>query len=281
MKKLVVSVFLLCFILSLYAQELNIMTFNIRLNTSSDSLNAWPYRKYKVSSQILFYKIHLLGVQEALHDQMMDLRAALPQYKSAGGGRDDGKEKGEYSAIFYDTTRLQLLQTKMFWLSETPEVPGSKSWDAAITRMVTWARFRDRKTNRIFFAFNTHFDHIGQVARRESAKIVLNRAKEIAGNNPVVFTGDFNAKPSDEPIMIIMDKTNPLYLIDSKEISKTPHYGPTGTFNAFQSKERDDDPIDYIFLKGKWKVLTHATISETWGGRFASDHFAIIAAISF
>jgi endonuclease/exonuclease/phosphatase family metal-dependent hydrolase len=279
MKKVILFFLLICFSFIVSAQELNVMTFNIRLNTASDSLNAWPYRKDKTASQILFHGIHLLGVQEALHDQMKDLKERLTKYKYVGGGRDDGKEKGEYSAIFYDTARLQLLQTKMFWLSGTPEVPGSKSWDAAITRMVTWAKFRDRKTKKIFFAFNTHFDHVGKVARRESAMIVLNKVKEIAGNIPVVFTGDFNSRPSDEPIQIILDKTNPLHLTDSKEISLTPHYGPTGTFNGFRSKEIENEPIDYIFLKGKWKVLTHATISQTWGGRFASDHFSVIARI--
>lgn len=256
------------------------MTFNIRLNTSRDSLNAWPHRKDKVASQILFHEVHILGVQEALHDQMGDLRDRLKKYKSIGGGRDDGKEKGEYSAIFYDTTRLQVLQSQMFWLSETPEVPGSKSWDAAITRMVTWAKFRDRKTKKIFFFFNTHFDHIGKVARKESAKLILQKVKEIAGATPVLFTGDFNAEPSDEPIQVIIDKSNPLHLVDTKEISQTQHYGPTGTFNAFQSKERNDQPIDYIFMKGKWKILTHATISQTWEGRFASDHFAVLAKVS-
>ena len=276
------SFLLLCvvaFTLSVSAQDLNVMTFNIRYNRPADSLDAWPYRKDKVASQILFHEIHLLGVQEALHDQMLDLLARLPGFKYVGGGRDDGKEKGEYSAIFYDTTQLQMLQTKTFWLSETPEIPGSKSWDAAITRIVTWAKFRHKKTKKIFFAFNTHFDHIGQVARRESATIVLKRIKEIAGDTPVVCTGDFNSRPMEEPVMIIMDKTNPLHLTDSKEISLAPHYGPTGTANAFQSKERDDDPIDYIFLKGKWKVLTHATISEAWGGRYASDHFSVMARI--
>lgn len=256
------------------------MTFNIRLNTSSDSLNAWLYRKDKVTSQILFHEVQLLGVQEALHDQIIDLKDRLTKFKYAGGGRDDGREKGEYSAIFYDTARLQLLQTQMFWLSETPEMPGSKSWDAAITRMVTWAKLKDRKTKKIFFAFNTHFDHMGKVARKESAKIVLNKVKEIAGCIPVIFTGDFNAEPSDEPIMIIMDKNNPLHLIDSKAISQSQHYGPTGTFNGFQSKERNDQPIDYIFVKGKWKVLKHATISQTWEGRFASDHFAVFSCVS-
>jgi endonuclease/exonuclease/phosphatase family metal-dependent hydrolase len=279
MKKMIFAFFLFLFSFSLSAQELRVMTFNIRLNTASDSLNAWSYRKDKLASQVLFHDIQLLGVQEALHDQMMDLRERLPQFKSLGGGRDDGKQKGEYSAIFYDTTRLQVLQSKMFWLSETPEVPGSKSWDAAITRIVTWAKFKDRKTKKIFFAFNTHFDHKGQVARRESAKIVLQKIQEIAGNIPVVCTGDFNAEPTAEPVMVIMDKTNPLHLTDSKEISATAHYGPTGTFNAFQSKEVSDQPIDYIFLKGKWKVKKHATISQSWGGRFASDHFSVLATL--
>lgn len=262
------------------AQSLNVMSFNIRLNTASDSLNAWPYRKDKVASQILFHDVHLLGVQEALHDQMMDLQARLPQFKYTGGGRDDGKEKGEYSALFYDSTRLQLLKAGMFWLSETPDIPGSKSWDAAITRMVTWARFRDRKSKKVFYAFNTHFDHVGQVARRESARIIQRKVQELAGNTPAIITGDFNARPSDEPIQVILDPNEPLRLKDAKALSETGHYGPTGTFNAFRNKETNDEPIDYIFLRGNWKVKKHATISQTWGGRFASDHFAVMAVLS-
>lgn len=264
---------------SAVAQELNVMTFNIRFNTAADSMNAWPYRKDKVASQILFHQAHIVGVQEALHEQITDLQQRLPQYKYKGVGRDDGKEKGEYSAIFYDTIRLQALQSKTFWLSERPEVAGSKSWDAAITRIVTWIRFRDKKTKKIFFAFNTHFDHIGQVARRESARILLQKVKEIAGNIPAIISGDFNATPGDEPIQVIMDRSNPLHLVDSKEISLKPHYGPLGTFNAFKEKERDDQPIDYIFLSGNWKVLTHATISQSWQGRFASDHFSVLATV--
>ncbi|MEJ8820169.1 endonuclease/exonuclease/phosphatase family protein [Lacibacter sp. H407] len=273
---LVVTTFI-CVSLLQAQQALRVMTFNIRLNTSSDSLNAWPYRKDHVASQVLFHKIELLGVQEALHDQMIDLQQRLPQFKYTGGGRDDGKTKGEYSAIFYDSTRLQLLATDMFWLSETTTVKGSKGWDAAITRIVTWAKFKDKRSKKIFFAFNTHFDHVGKIARRESAKLVLQKVNEIAGSTPAVITGDFNAEPTDEPIQVIVDKNNPLRLTDSKELSQTQHYGPTGTFNAFQNKERNDKPIDYIFLKGRWKVLTHATISQTWMGRFASDHFSVMA----
>lgn len=269
--------FAMIFSVTLSAQELNVMTFNIRYNNPGDSLDAWPYRKDKVASQILFHEAHIVGIQEALHGQMEDLQQRLPRYRYAGVGRDDGKQKGEYSAIFYDTTRLKALQIQTFWLSETPTVAGSKSWDAAITRIVTWVKFRDRKTKKTFFAFNTHFDHIGQEARRESAKLLLQKIKEIAGAAPAVITGDFNAQPDDEPIRVIVNPSNPLRLTDSKEMSATPHYGPGGTFNGFKNKERGDQPIDYIFLKGNWKVLKHATISETWEGRFASDHFAVFA----
>jgi endonuclease/exonuclease/phosphatase family metal-dependent hydrolase len=257
-------------------QPLNIMTYNIRLNIASDSLNAWPYRKDKLASQVLYHEVGILGVQEALHDQMLDLKERLTAYKYVGGGRDDGKTKGEYSAIFYDSTRLQVLQTETFWLSLTPKVPGSKSWDAAITRVVTWAKLKDRKTKKIFYVFNTHFDHMGKVARKESALLLKQKVKEIAGTTAALIMGDFNAKPADEPIQVLVDKNEPGYFTDTKEVSASPHYGPTGTFNGFKSKETDDNPIDYIFIKGKWKIINHATLSQTWQGRFASDHFAVM-----
>lgn len=261
------------------SQSLNIMTFNLRYNNPGDSLNAWKYRKDNAASQILFYNVDLLGVQEALNDQMTDLAQRLPGYKTFGGGRDDGKTKGEYSAIFYKDSRLEKLDGAMFWLSQTPGVAGSKGWDAAITRMVTWCKFKDKQTQKIFFAFNTHFDHIGKVARAESAKMILEKVKEIAGNAPVIFTGDFNATPSDEPIKIIVDASNPNHLTDSKEVSQTPHYGPEGTFNGFESKEKSNEPIDHIFIKNGVKVLKHATLSESWQGRFSSDHFPVYAVV--
>ena len=279
MKKASLLFFFCILAVLLFAQDLHVMTFNIRLHTKADSLNAWPYRKDNVASQILFHHVHLLGVQEALHDQMTDLQERLPRFKYVGGARDDGKQKGEYSAIFYDSTRLQALETKTFWLSLTPEVPGSKSWDAAITRIVTWAKFKDRKTGKTFFAFNTHFDHMGKEARKESAKLLLQKISSIAGKMPSIITGDFNAKPADEPIQLLTDKNNPLHIVNAKELSVTPHYGPAGTFNGFGPKERDDQPIDYIFLKGTWKVKAHATLSQTWNGRFASDHFAVLATV--
>ena len=267
--------------MSIQSQELNVMTFNIRYNNKNDSLNAWPYRKDNAASQIKFHNVHVLGVQEALHEQMMDLSQSLSQYNYVGVGRDDGKTKGEYSAIFYDTTRLKLLGSATFWLSLTPEIPGSKSWDAAITRVATWAKFTEVRSKKTFFVFNTHFDHMGKEARRESARLLKQKVKDIAGNNPVVITGDFNSKPSDDPIKILTDPTHKDRFIDTKTVSLTPHYGPQGTFNAFTPKETDNEPIDFIFLKGKWKVLQHATLSQTWEGRFSSDHFPVFAKLSF
>lgn len=260
-------------------EELNVMTFNIRFNNPGDSLNAWPHRREKVSSQILFHKAHLVGVQEALLGQLNDIKHDLKKFKFIGVGRADGKEKGEYSAILYDTTRLTLLKTETFWLAEKTNVPGMKGWDAAFERIVTWAKFRDKKSKREFYHFNTHFDHVGKTARKESALLLLKKVNEIAGKNPVIITGDFNAKPTDEPIMVIVDTGNTMKLTDAKSVSKTAHYGPTGTFNAFQSKETSNEPIDYIFIKNKVTVLQHATLSQSWNGRFSSDHFPVFAVI--
>jgi endonuclease/exonuclease/phosphatase family metal-dependent hydrolase len=260
---------------------LNVMTFNIRYNTPNDSLNAWPYRKDKAASQILFHEAHIVGVQEALHGQLTDLLERMPRYKYVGVGRDDGKEKGEFSAIFYDTARLQLLQTQTFWLSEQPTVAGSKSWDAAITRIVTWAKFRDRINRKTFFAFNTHFDHIGKIARRESAKLLLQKIHDIAGTTTIIVTGDFNATPADEPIQVITDVNNSLHLTDTKAISQLPHYGPLGTFSGFGASEKTNEPIDYIFIRKGIRVLQHATLSQNWGGRYSSDHYPVFARLLF
>lgn len=280
MKKFILFLLFIAYLSNLNAQKhLNIMTFNIRYSTLRDSNNAWLYRKDNAASQIVFHETHILGVQEALHEQIVDLKERLPRYKYVGVGRDDGKTKGEYSAIFYDTTRLKVLESETFWLSETPSVSGSKSWDAAITRIVTWAKMKDLVTKKTFFVFNTHFDHIGKVARRESAKLLLAKVHALAGDFPAIITGDFNAQPDDEPIKVIVESTNPLKLLDTKALSITGHFGPTGTFNGFKSKEVNDQPIDYIFLNRSMTVLQHATLSQTWGGLFSSDHFPVFARI--
>lgn len=278
MKKMLLFLFVFFMMLSIQAQtSLNIMSFNIRYNNPDDGVNAWPNRKDLVAGQILFHQADIVGVQEALADQITDLQDRLKEYAYVGVGRDDGKKEGEFTAIFYNKKRFQLLKSETFWLSETPSIPGSKGWDAAITRIVTWAKFHDTKTKKEFHFFNTHFDHRGKIARKESAGLLLKKVKEIAGSSASIITGDFNARPSSEPIEVIMNVSDPLHLKDSKALSESPHYGPGGTSNGFGSKEVGDQPIDYIFVKGNWKVLQHATLSQTWQGRFSSDHFPVFA----
>lgn len=261
------------------SQPLRVITFNIRLDVASDSPNHWQARKENLVSQVLFHETDLLGVQEALPNQVADMKSLLQAFGFTGVGREDGENKGEFSGIFYKKERLELLASQTFWLSLTPEIPGSKSWDAAITRIVTWAKFKDKKTRKIFYHFNTHFDHIGQEARRQSALLLLQKIATIAAKSPVVLTGDFNATPSDEPIAIITQPQNPAAFTNAKTVSLNGHYGPNGTFNGFKGRETREAPIDFIFLKGPWKVLQHATLSQTWQGRFASDHFAVLAVL--
>lgn len=278
MKKLINLIACGLLVLSVNAQQLNVMTFNIRYNNTADGENSWPNRKDKAISQILYHDVQLLGVQEALVDQMKDLHEGLKKFKGLGVGRN-GDTKGEYSAIFYDTTRFKLLESQTFWLSQHPDQVASVGWDAALSRVVTWAKFKDLKTKKKFYFFNTHFDHVGKNARAESAKMILRRVKEIAGKSPVIVTGDFNSYSSDEPYKLMVDVTNPERLTDTKDISTTPHYGPSGTFNGFTAKEMANEPIDYIFIKNGGKVLKHATLSQTWGGRFSSDHFPVLATV--
>lgn len=280
MKKWILFITINVFAIAAYSQnDLNIMSFNIRLDVASDSLNNWQYRKDNLVSEVLFYETDILGVQEALENQMVDLQQMLKGFKYVGVARDTNKKWGEYSAIFYDTSRLRMVEENTFWLSENIDAMGVKGWDAALPRIVTWAKFKDLKTKKVFYYFNTHFDHRGKVARKESALLLLKQIEKIAGDFPVIVSGDFNATINDEPIKIILDKSDPLHLTDSKEVSATPHYGPTGTFNGFKQKEESDFPIDFIFIKNDVEVLKHATLSPTWRGRFASDHFAVFAKV--
>lgn len=279
MKTIGLVVILISFLVPVFSQRsLNVMTYNIRLDVPSDSMNSWPYRKDNLISEVLFYETDILGVQEALPHQMTDLQNGLPGFKYVGVARDTTKW-GEYSAIFYNSERLQVIEQNTFWLSEKINAPGIKGWDAAYPRIVTWAKFKDQKTKKIFYYFNTHFDHIGKVARRQSAHLILQQVAKIAGKFPTIITGDFNANINDEPIKIILDKTDSLHFTDSKVISATPHYGPDGSFNGFKGKEQSDLPIDFIFISNDVTVLKHATFSQTWNGRFASDHFSVYAKI--
>ncbi|PWK29263.1 endonuclease/exonuclease/phosphatase family metal-dependent hydrolase [Arcicella aurantiaca] len=271
------SILLLSTVFGSFAQQkTNVMTFNIRMETVQDGENQWSKRKENLASMLEFYEADICGMQEVLVGQIRDLTKLLPTYTYIGVGRDDAKEGGEFSPIFYKKEKYTVLESNTFWLSQTPEKP-SKSWDAALNRIVTYAKLKDNKTKKVFYVFNTHFDHIGQVARRESAKMLVAKIKAIAPKTPVILTGDFNSTPTEEPTVIINEG-----LIDAQKVSKQPHFGPASTFNGFESKEIAGKLIDYIFLNtDNIKVLKHATLSNTWGGRFASDHHAVLAQLEF
>lgn len=256
------------------------MTFNIRLSTLADGLNAWPLRKDIAAGTISFYQPHVAGLQEVLVSQLKDLRKLLPEYAWVGVGRDDGKEAGEYNPIFFRKDRFRLLETSTFWLSEEPDKPGIKGWDAACARVVTWARLRDTWTGGILVAFNTHFDHMGERARRESASLVLSAMRRIAGEAPVVLTGDFNCTREDPPYQTLVDAGGRTpFLRDARDASPRDPYGPSYSFNGFRADPGSGLPIDHIFIGPSFTVLHAGILPGTWAGRFVSDHNPVLADI--
>ncbi|MBN1541751.1 endonuclease/exonuclease/phosphatase family protein [candidate division KSB1 bacterium] len=261
--------------------SIRVMTFNIRRDHPDDGPDAWPFRKDQAASMIRFHRADLIGIQEGFIEQVDDLAERLPDFSWYGIGRDDGLEGGEIMAIFYRSDRFEILDQGTFWLSETPNQPGL-GWDAVCNRVVTWARFHDRSSGKTFVHFNTHFDHRGEQARLNSALMLLKSVHETGGDLPVVVTGDFNAFPHDAPIQRILqglEEESQSGLIDTKTVSIEPHHGPNGTITRFQSAHIQDQPIDYIFIRGDIKVLRHGTLSDSFDGRFPSDHMPVLAEI--
>ncbi|AJW64601.1 Endonuclease/Exonuclease/phosphatase family protein [Elizabethkingia miricola] len=264
------------FSLSVFGQELKVMSFNIRMSTDSDKDNSWKNRKEEALHLMDYYHPAILGVQEALPEQMKDIKNGLAGYDYIGVGRDDGKDKGEFSAIFYDTQKLKKLQGNTFWLSETPDKP-SKGWDAALNRICTYALFQDLRTQKKFWAFNLHFDHIGNEARKQSSKLILKKMKELNKENyPVVLSGDFNLTEETEPLKIIAGEMK-----DSFYNSEKKQYGPKGTFQDFNISVPAKDRIDYIFVKG-FRVLSQRHINDRRENLlYPSDHFPVFAELRF
>lgn len=270
----IVLVFLLVLAVSLPSagQSYKVMSYNIRYNNPGDGRNAWPERKDRLIELVRQSDPDILGVQEALHDQLTDMLEGLDGYAMVGVGRDDGKQKGEYSAILYRTALFEVRDQNTFWLSETPEVPGSKSWDAAITRVATWARLFDRRANKEILAVNTHFDHVGKESRLRSAELIRKRLGEMAGDLPVVLSGDFNFTREAPPFAALMSPGG-FKLIDS-----APANAP-GTSCGFEVGARECNGIDYIFYSPQWKLERYEVLTTNNGRDYPSDHLPVLVSL--
>lgn len=262
------------------AVTLRLMTFNIRMDTPADGPNAWPLRKELAAAAISFHRADIAGLQEVLHHQLLDLRTLLPDYAGVGVGRDDGRDAGEANPIFFLKSRFRLLASSTFWLSPTPETPGIKGWDAACPRIVTWARLRDAWTGRTLVVFNTHFDHVGDEARRESAALLLTRMPVIAAGSPVVLMGDLNSTRDDPAYKALVFGNDGFSVLrDARDAAPGRPYGPSSSFNGFRADSRPGPPIDHIFVGPSFDVLRAGVLPGSWEGRFVSDHDPVLAEV--
>ncbi len=272
----------LCIALPTYAkgkQSINVMSFNIRLNTTVDGDNQWTYRKDLAANLVKFYDTDIFGAQEVLHEQLTDFLDRLPNFDYVGVGRADGKTKGEYAPIFYNKDRFKVIKSGDFWLAENPDQVGVKGWDAACERVATWAILQDKKSKKKLFFFNTHLDHMGKEARHEGAKLVLKKVTELADGLPIIVTGDFNATKEEDPIQVLINPSDPAHLIDSRTVSDLV-YGPEWSFHNFgRSPLNKRSIIDYIFIKGNITVKKHAVLAESVGELYPSDHCPVFATI--
>ena len=253
------------------------MTYNIRYDNPNDGKNKWSKRKVFLTDQIAYNQPDVFGIQEGLQHQVQYLDSIFGGYNYIGIGRDDGKTKGEYSAIFYQKERLEVLNKGTFWLSETPN-EISVGWDASMERICTYGLFKNKTNSEQFWVFNTHFDHIGNIARVKSAGLILEKIEELNIDNlPVIVMGDFNLKPETVAIQLLAK-----YLNDTNKISKSKPFGPTGTFNGFNFSKPVLDRIDYIFTsKDGIQVLKYAVLSDSKDCNYPSDHLPVLVELKF
>ncbi|MFZ9387363.1 MAG: endonuclease/exonuclease/phosphatase family protein [Chitinophagaceae bacterium] len=257
-------------------EDIRVMSFNIRLDVESDGENRWELRKGKVAGLMNYHEADFIGGQEVLQHQLNYLLNNLENYASIGVGRDDGREEGEYSCIFYKKEKFTLLQSSTFWLSPWPD-SVSFGWGAACRRICTYGLFRSNKTGQQFWVFNTHLDHISANARLESARLIVRRIGELnTGGLPVVLTGDFNSRPEDEPCRYILQ-----YLRNARTVSEMV-YGEADTWNGFKFSSRPEGCIDYVFISAnpEIRVRKFATITDSYALKYPSDHFPVMATIS-
>jgi len=275
MKKFIGLLLLFGLPVLLFAQSITCMSYNIRYDTDRDSLDAWSNRKAFLLNQVQFYQPDIMGTQEGLKHQLDYLQSGLVGYAYKGIGRDDGQMKGEYTAIFYNTTKFTVLKEGTFWLSSTPDTVGL-GWDAVCNRTCTYLLLAHQKSQQKYWVFNTHFDHIGKVARQNAALLILEKIQQLnTANHPVILMGDFNVAPTDT-VYTSLTKV----LADSKKVSQLPPFGNEGTFNGFNFHQPLTRRIDYIFADtNRVNVLKYATLSDSKDCRYPSDHLPVFVEV--
>jgi len=260
--------------------NIKVMTLNIRYDNPGDSINAWPKRAQQICNFIKDEKPDILGTQEVLWNQYMVLDSVLTGYSSVGVGRDDGARGGEMNPLFFRKERFDLVRKITFWLSSTPEIPGSRGWGASLPRIVTWMELVDKNSHKHFFCFNTHFSYDSDSARLMSSKVLLKEVSKIAEGFSFVITGDFNMPPASAGYLMLtgLYESVPLFK-DSYIITEKRPLGPINTFNGFSDKPKTGR-IDYIFVKNGMKVLDYRTFIKKEHGIYISDHWPVEAVIS-
>jgi endonuclease/exonuclease/phosphatase family metal-dependent hydrolase len=269
--------FLFSFLLG-YSQTLKVMTYNIRYDNPNDGKNGWQNRRELIVGQIKSNTPDIIGFQEGLVNQVKYLSENLLDYSYVGVGREDGKEKGEYAAIFYRSDKYRVISDSTFWLSPTHEKP-SVGWDAALERICTYTLLEEIENGNRFWMFNTHLDHIGKIARKESSNLILEKIDKLNQGSklPVILTGDMNSIETDEPIVILKTK-----LVDTFYEVRHMESTLNETFNGFNVDQVAKERIDYIFVnRYKVKVKSHSTLIDKIDGRYPSDHFPVISVIAF
>ncbi|MEG8947639.1 endonuclease/exonuclease/phosphatase family protein [Rosettibacter firmus] len=251
------------------------MTFNIRYGSADDGENSWQYRKNILFDVIRDYNADIIGMQEVLKFQLDELLIELQNYNYVGVGRDDGKTSGEYSPILFSKERFIVDTTETFWFSNTPKIPGSKSWGNNITRICTWAKLFDKFSRRNIYVFNLHLDHQSKESRIKSANAVIEKIKELKITQPVILTGDFNCGEDEETIRTILNSG----FIDSYRYLHTKTANE-GTFNGFKGDDTGEK-IDFIFVTNNFEILNSKIIKTNINGRYPSDHFPVTAIIKY
>lgn len=271
------------------AQTLNIATYNLRNANSEDSIagNGWGKRLPIIAKMVAFYDWDIWGTQEGKNGQLKDLVGQLPEYAFLGVGRDDGKEKGEYSAIFYKKEKFTLLKSGNFWLSTITDRPN-KGWDAVLPRICTWGLFKENKSGKTFYFYNLHMDHIGKIARSESAKLILAKIKEAGVKIPVVLTGDFNVDQNSDSYKVLQSSH---ILQDAYTLSKI-RLDNSASFNDYGNRLGSSERIDHIFVSPQFSVKRYGILNDGYVDakdivdektkqimRYPSDHFPVMISV--